>query len=322
MHAHRILRLPIFRGCIIPIRCFSLKSGNTVREIIQTTTEELRRHGVDRPRHNAAKLLDHAIHECGLDMLVSSRTSDRLLSAAVIHSMKTLVDRRGPNREPLDYITGSKEFWSLDFKVSQHTLVPRPDTETCVDAARDMNRTVGPFRNILDVGTGSGCILLSLLNEFPRAKGLGLDVSEDALSIARSNALQLNLAQRAHFVYSDWLGYFSSLPVSERIEYDLIVSNPPYIPEAEIEGLQPEVARWEPRLALSGGKDGLDAYRSLSQQLSRIPVLAHGGVLIVEVGHDQARAVSDIVTKNLSIQHVDTRLDLQGIQRCLIFRRT
>lgn len=180
-------------------------------------------------------------------------------------------------RQPVAQITGMRAFWTHEFEVTPDVLDPRPDTETLVEVA-----LAHPFESLLDIGSGSGCILLSLLAERNGATGLGVDLSKHALEVARRNAERLGLAERAAFRRSDWLA-----DVPER--FDLIVSNPPYIDTATYETLAPEVRDWEPRGALEAGQGGLDAYRVIARQAKG--ALLPGGAICLEIGHDQGRSV-------------------------------
>ena len=213
-------------------------------------------------------------------------------------------------REPLAYILGSREFWSLPIRVTADTLVPRPETETLVEAALAWveERRVGEAETrILDLGTGSGCLLLAMLSELPRAWGMGVDLSASALAVARDNADTLELAHRACFAVGDWGSALGG-------EFDLVITNPPYIVDAELPALAPEIVRFEPRLALAGGADGLAAYREIAPQLRRL--LAPGGAAFLEVGAGQAPPVAAMLTAN-GLQGVDIKTDLAGVGRCL-----
>ena len=203
-------------------------------------------------------------------------------------------------REPVSHITGRRAFWMHDFIVTADVLDPRPDTETLVEAA-----LARPFERVLDLGTGSGCILLSLLHERHAATGLGTDISEAALAVARRNAEVAGVADRASFAQSDWLSGVAG-------SFDLIVSNPPYITEAEMADLAPEVRDWEPHLALTPGGDGLDAYRVLARDAPAH--LAPGGRLMVEIGSTQAKAVRALF-QEAGLCRVEVAPDIDGRNR-------
>ena len=199
----------------------------------------------------------------------------------------TLADylNRRENREPVSHILGRKGFWKIMLSVTRDVLTPRPDTETIMDAVLPAFPADMAF-NVLDLGVGSGAILLAILAERPAAKGLGIDVSEEALAVARENAANLGLAGRLALLRGDWTAGLGDE------SFDLVVSNPPYIATDVIETLEPEVRDHEPRLALDGGPDGLDHYRILAPEILR--VLKPGGMFAVEIGFDQKQAVEDL----------------------------
>jgi release factor glutamine methyltransferase len=213
--------------------------------------------------------------------------------------------RRRADHEPFAYLVGLREFWSLPFSVSPDVLVPRPDSETIVAAALQM--VPDQALRIADLGTGSGCLLLSVLHERPQATGLGVDLSGAALVIARRNAIALGLADRCDFVRGDWFE-----PVAGR--FDLVMSNPPYIPSVDIPSLMPEVAQHEPHLALDGGPDGLVPYRVIVPEARRR--LKPAGVLVLEVGAGQADAVMQLA-RAAGFGTVEALPDLAGVRRCV-----
>ena len=229
--------------------------------------------------------------------------------AAVAQRLRELTARR-VLREPMAYILGEREFWGLPFKVSPAVLVPRPDSETLIEAALAlMPDRQRPWR-ILDLGLGSGCLLLTLLREYPNASGVGLEISDEALAVAQANAEALGVAARARLISGDW----RQADWQRRMggPFDLLVSNPPYIEAAAIEGLMPEVARFEPKLALDGGPDGLVAYRTIATAAPHLVV--PGGRLLVEAGEGQAAEISRIfASAGLAIE-VPWK-DLAGIDR-------
>jgi release factor glutamine methyltransferase len=239
----------------------------------------------------------------------SARLDARLLWD---HAQKTgadfehLVTRR-ERREPIAYITGHKEFWSLDFAVGPGVLIPRPDTETLIEEAlRVVPDRNAPLR-IADLGTGSGAILAAALKEFPHATGIGFESSPDAFRWAKDNAARL-IGPRADIRLMDW--------DNAEGPFDLIFSNPPYIPSAEIESLAPDVARFEPGAALDGGPDGLDAYRALAELLPGL--LRSGGYGLLEIGAGQASAVTALFQE---LEIVRVAPDLSGIPRCVTLRK-
>ncbi len=262
--------------------------------------------GIDNVRFEARILLAHA---AGLsaEQLIARGTEPA--PAAVAERLRVLAARR-ILREPMAYILGEREFWGLPFKVSPAVLVPRPDSETLIEAALallpDRQR---PWR-ILDLGLGSGCLLLTLLREYPTASGVGFEISQEALAVAEANAQALGVAARARLVSGDWRqpGWQQRLGGP----FDLLVSNPPYIEAATIERLMPEVARFEPRLALDGGSDGLVAYRTIA---AAAPVLVvPGGRLLVEAGEGQVVEISKIFASAGLTMEAPWK-DLAGIDR-------
>jgi release factor glutamine methyltransferase len=216
--------------------------------------------------------------------------------------------RRREMREPIAYILGAKEFWSLPLEVGPAVLIPRPESESLVEAALGrIGGRAAPCR-LLDLGTGSGCLLLALLSELPQAIGLGVDLSPDALEIARRNTERLGLTARARFMQGSW-----GRGLGDR--FDLIVSNPPYVGSGQLDGLEPEVRAFEPAIALSAGPDGLAAYRSLIPDCARL--LEPNGALVLEIGQGQGDAVARILAAH-GFRVAERRPDLAGIERCLV----
>jgi len=250
-------------------------------------------------RLDAELLLAHSL---GLDRLAMLVGPDREIDAP---AFEALVARRAAG-EPLAYITGRREFWSLDLAVTPDVLIPRPDSETLVEAAIAARKTRPPA-TILDLGTGSGALLLAALSEWTRARGLGVDQSPAALAVARGNAERLGFARRAAFLQGDW-------GAGVRGRFDVIFCNPPYV-ETGAE-LAPEVLR-EPASALFAGPEGLDAYRRIMPQLPAL--LARDGVAVVEIGHSQAGAVLALAAEAGLSGLI--RTDLAGRDRCLVLRR-
>ena len=219
--------------------------------------------------------------------------------------------QRRLNHEPVARIIGVREFWGLPFRLSPETLVPRPDTETLVETALDLLPDRQAPLRLVDFGTGSGCILVALLHELPQATGLGVDLSFGALVTARTNATDNRVGNRCHFALSRWADAVSG-------PFDLIVSNPPYIASGVIPTLDQEVREHDPKLALDGGPDGLEPYRILLGEAERL--LAPGGLLVVEIGYDQAEALSRLAGLSglviLRVAH-----DLSGNPRCVAMKR-
>ena len=266
--------------------------------------------GIDSPALDARLLVGHAL---GLDHTALAAQASRALTDAERGTIAQLATRR-MRGEPVARIVGAKEFWGLPLKLSPATLVPRPDTETVVEAAL---AAIGESRKrdalrIADLGTGSGAILFALLHECPHATGLGTDIEPQALETAHANASALGLQSRTGFVLADF-----GTALNET--FDLVVSNPPYIPRADIETLATEVRDHDPLRALDGGADGLDAYREIAREA---PHLLHDdGVLIVEIGAGQSGDVTVILTAGGSLEQAAIHRDLSGRERALSFRR-
>ncbi len=221
---------------------------------------------------------------------------------------KNYVNRR-LNKEPVAKIIGKKYFWKSSFIVNQYTLDPRPDTEVIIEQAYQFLEDKNKPYKFLDLGTGSGCIILSLLLEFPNAFGYATDISDKTLEIANKNAQELKLSNKVNFFKSDWFDKIDG-------EYDLIVSNPPYIPTKDIDGLDIDVKNYDPLSALDGGEDGLTPYRIIEKDLRKF--LKPTGIAIFEFGYGQAQDIKKIFS-NFTIEKIAK--DLAGIERAIILRR-
>jgi len=250
------------------------------------------------PRLDAELLAAHALGMTREDMIL------RLPDLALPEGLDDLLERR-LQHEPIAQIVGHRDFWTLTLKVTRDVLCPRPESETLIEAAIDhFNEEREPAR-ILDLGTGSGALLLAALDLWPEATGLGIDISEPALTIARENAQATGLADRAQFRQGDWV-----TGLSER--FDLILCNPPYIRDDAM--LPSDVADYEPALALFGGEDGLDPYRILSLRVADL--LTPGGVALFEIGFDQGESAANLFRG--AFLDVELRRDLAGNARCLV----
>lgn len=259
----------------------------------------------DSPRLDAELLLAHALQIERSELLL------KLPDLKAPAEFPALVERR-QRAEPIAHIIGNKEFWGLDFQVTPDVLIPRPDSELLIEEAVRIFASAPP-RRILDLGTGSGALLLAALHEFPKARGLGMDASAAALQIAHNNADALGLADRASFLLLDWTlpDWKSALGSG----FDLILVNPPYV--ATGARLSADVADFEPHQALFAGEQGLDDYRIILPALDKL--LSPTGTALLEIGFDQANAVSEIALKN--VYHVELKQDLSGNDRLLILRR-
>lgn len=286
-------------------------AGLTVEAARRALAARFKTGSIDSPELDARLLIGAALalDHTGLAVQAMRRVTED--EATVIASFA----QRRLSHEPVARILGHKEFWGLDLRLSDATLVPRPDTETIVAAALEIIRAdaiaAKPLR-IADIGTGSGAILLALLSELPAATGIGTDISEAALETAQLNANRLGLADRVSFVQCDYASALSE-------PFDLIVSNPPYIRSADIAALDHDVRDYDPRLALDGGADGLDAYRAITPQAAAL--LAPNGVLIFEVGHDQSEQVSHLMHLAGLTLSLPPKADLGGIHRAVMGRK-
>ena len=253
-------------------------------------------------------------HVLGLDLTGLITSAQRQLTVDESTRLEDFARRRLAG-EPVARILGEREFWGLPLRLSPATLVPRPDTETVVELALELLRADGatgrPLR-IADLGTGSGAILLALLSELPTAAGFGTDISEQALQTAAANAFSAGLAQRATFIACDYASGLAG-------QFDLIVSNPPYIRAADIAGLAVEVREYDPRAALDGGADGLDGYRVLIRQAAGL--LAPGAALVVEAGEGQSGPINTLMTIAGLTPTGAPKADLAGISRAVAGRK-
>jgi release factor glutamine methyltransferase len=283
-----------------------LKDGVSVSEAVQLVTNAFKLAGIEDAQVDARLLIGHALR---LDRARLITQSDRVLEAREISAISALAARR-LKYEPISRIRGQKEFWDLSLQVTPDVLVPRPETETVIEAALDFV-VRGGLRaeklRILDIGTGSGALLLALLRELPNAIGTGTDVSAAALDVARANAAQCGLGARCNFVVCD-------IASGVQGPFDLVVSNPPYIAHDELAALAPEVLNYDPKVALDGGDDGLACYSAIASEARRI--LAPGGRLFVELGVGQESAVRALFT-NAGLTVGAARKDLAGIPRVI-----
>lgn len=278
----------------------------TIRQVLAWTTDDLSQRGVTSARIDAEVLLAHAL---GTERLGLYLDLDRPLAPEERSSYRKLVERRR-RRVPVAHITGQREFWSLPFKVDPHVLVPRPDTEVVVEEALALLAMDAP-QVAIDVGTGSGCIALALASERPELLVLALDADRHAAAVAASNASELRHDDRVVVAIGDLLG-----PV--RGPADLVVANLPYIPSGEIDALEPEVSRWEPRGALDGGEDGLALFRRLIPEAASVVV--PGGGLVLEVAHgEQAQQVQTLLGSAWDLIRV--RHDYGHQPRAVVARR-
>ena len=280
------------------------------RTILHALEQALAAAGIASAMTDARCLLGMAL---GRDDAILPHEDIAPMDQACDDRLAAMVARRLEG-EPISRIRGWREFWSLRFSVSPATLDPRPDSETLIDAAvkwASRNAVKDRALRLLDLGTGSGCLLLALLSELPEAYGVGIDINSDALATARRNMASLSFGDRAVFVehsFTDDLGVFG--------DFDVILSNPPYIPTGEIDGLAVDVKSFDPALALDGGADGMACWMQLLPRLAA--VLKVNGMAFVEIGRGQENAVIAAAEK-VNLQFSDSHCDLAGVTRCLAF---
>lgn len=275
-----------------------------MEEVLETCIAELAQSGAESPRLDA-RILASSILKCEPNEILMHARAELLEHD---HAALLTLVRRRCSGEPVSRILGVREFWSLQFFLSADTLDPRPDSETIIDAALKLfSESQKKAVSILDIGTGSGCLLLALLSEWKPSWGLGVDISSGAVQTAQDNAEALGLGDRARFCVSDWLGAVDG-------PFDLVISNPPYIRADSVPDLSPEVRTFDPMRALVGGADGLEAYRKILPDCRR--VLRPGGVVIVEFGQGQHNEVESIMRAE-GLTRIESHEDLSGTIRCL-----
>ena len=279
----------------------------TIGSTLGAVAAALEAAGFDEARRRARRLVAAAL---GMSASEVFARLDRMITEDDGERVAEFVARI-VTHEPLSRILGVREFWGLEFMLSPDTLDPRPESETVIEAVLARLPDRAHAYRILDLGAGSGCLLLALLSELPAATGVGVDAALGAVDTARCNAMRLGLAARAEFVVGDWARRLAET-------FDVVVANPPYIAAADIPGLPREVRDFDPRRALDGGIDGLDAYRAIAAELQRL--LRPGGVFAGEFGQGQEAAVAQLVAANgLRIDCVVP--DLAGIPRCVVAQR-
>ncbi|MCK4946023.1 MAG: peptide chain release factor N(5)-glutamine methyltransferase [Alphaproteobacteria bacterium] len=276
----------------------------TINAALVEMRDSFKSAGLDTPELDARLLIQNVLEISperlllDFNKLVTDSESKRLINAM----------QRRLLREPVSRIIGSRSFWKSEFKITPKTLDPRPDSETLIESVLSIANKEAPL-TILDMGTGSGCLLLSLLQELPQATGIGIDISAEAVQIAIQNAKTLNLSKRVLFKVMNWT------EMTNESTFDLVISNPPYISESDISTLEPEVRQHDPILALSGGTDGLDCYREIAILLPCL--LTETGYAFLEIGATQAKTVKDILAKQ-SVRVLRVTQDLAGHNRCVV----
>jgi len=276
--------------------------------LLDQATRRLTQAGIERARAEARLLAAHGL-ACPLEAILAD--PGRVLSEQQQRTLSGLIERRA-RREPMAHIVGRREFYSLDFRVTPDVLIPRPDSETLIEAVLAQTKDRQSALRLLDLGTGSGCLLLTLLTNLPQATGVGLDRSAAALAVARGNAAALGLAGRCQWIEGDWPAALAAG------SFDIVVANPPYIASAAIAELASDVADHEPRLALDGGADGLEAYRRIAPLLASL--LGDAGLVALEVGAHQAAPVGALMAYDNSLK-LRIFKDLAGIDRVVLGRK-
>ena len=278
--------------------------SSCIKDLLVASEITLRNAGIDDPSTDVRLLLGWAL---GKSVEFVFAYPEYVPTSQEVARFVQILERRAA-REPLSKIIGQREFWSLTFKVTPATLDPRPDSETLIEAVLlDYPENNAPLK-ILDYGTGSGCLLLAALSEYHQAQGVGVDMSPEALAVARENAARLGLDGRSEFIQSNWGEAVTG-------KYDIILTNPPYIPEGDRSDLQAEVKHHDPETALFAGEEGLDDYRRLAPDIKKS--LATEGRVYLEIGKGQGADVREIMTAS-GITIVASKNDLAGIERCLI----
>lgn len=285
----------------------AMVSAQTLAEVVAAATARLCAAGIEDARRDA-RLLACRLLGAGPELLLAR--PERVLTPEEAARIEAAVARRAA-REPVSRILGEREFWGLSFGLNAATLDPRPDSETLVAALLAALPDHAAPLSLLDLGTGTGCLLLALLSELPQATGCGIDISAAAVEQAATNAARLGLAARARFLCHSW---GCGLDIGEG-RWDVVVSNPPYIASGEIVGLAPEVAAYDPAAALDGGADGLAAYRVLIPAAAA--VLRPGGLIALEIGWGQAAAVEALLAE-AGLAPLQRARDLAGVERCLL----
>ena len=278
-----------------------------VADLLRDAAARLRRAGTDAPRLDARCLLGHAT---GRDPAGLAARGNDVVARDAVRRFRRLVSRRLA-REPTSRIVGAREFWSLTFELGDAVFDPRPDSETLVEAVLSAAPDREAPARLLDLGTGSGCLLAALLGELPNATGVGVDVDPAALRVARRNLVRNGLRRRARLVCANWGDAVGG-------GFDVVVANPPYVATRDMDGLAPEVVDHDPRRALFGGRDGLDAYREIAPDLFRL--VRPAGLAALEIGRGQSGSVAALL-RGAGFTAIESRRDLAGVERCLLASR-
>lgn len=281
-------------------------------DILADASFRLRSSGIQSNSLDARLLLSFVLGYSQEKLLANP---DLLINKKRQDDFQKLVKRRA-EREPISQLIGKREFFGQDFTVNSSVLDPRPDSEVLVESVLEYFPDTRSNLKLLELGVGSGCLILSILGKFPNFSGVAVDIKQEALEVAKTNSKLLKLSERIKFIRSDW---FAKLK-KDIVGFDLIISNPPYIPTAQISDLQPEIVKYEPRIALDGGLDGLECYRKISKEVSFF--LKDSGYLFIEIGFNQEHSITKIFEFESGLKLISSKKDLSGITRCLIFKKT
>lgn len=277
----------------------------TIKKALEEAVDKLKSK-VSTPLLDAQVILCHILQVDRLYLIINK---DIILTSEQILEYRKLIEKRFCGA-PVQYITGIQEFMGLEFYLEEGVLIPRPDTEILIEKVLDSIDKDGKY-NIIDIGTGSGAITVSLAKYIQNSYIYSIDISQKALNIARKNAMKNNVMSKISFLNGSLFKPLEDIGISEKI--DILVSNPPYIPTRDIDNLQIEVSKFEPKLALDGGEDGLDFYREIIDKAPR--VLKNNGLIALEVGHDQARRVIELMEEKKKYVNIEITKDLAGIER-------
>jgi len=275
----------------------------TIRRVLGWATEDFRRRGLESARLDAELLLAHAL---GTDRIRLIVDAERLLSPDELKSYRELIKRRR-TAEPVAYLLGRREFYGFELRVDRRVLIPRPDSEALVEVALERTRSSSMYGRALDLCTGSGCVAIALARQRPSWRITGIDLSEQAIELARDNALRLGAVWGVR-----WLAGDLCAPLSPSEHFELVCANPPYVPSAEVDALEPTIREFEPRLALDGGPDGLVVIRRILEQA--LPRLRSGGILALEVAAGQSSSVAELFER-AGLKDVERKRDYGGHER-------
>lgn len=280
----------------------------TIQSLLKWSETYLRKNGIQNPVTDAQVLLAHVLGGSRIDLFVEF---DRLLNAKELSVFRVLIQRRGEH-EPIQYIVGYQEFWSFTFKVERGVLIPRPETECLIEKTQELfSNSPDRSLSVLDIGCGSGILAIGVAKEFPKVRVFAVDISDVALRVAKENAERHGVLDRVEFLKSD---LFSEIPKGKK--FDLIISNPPYIGEAQWKILDPQIRDYEPKEALVAGKEGIEIHQKILEQA--IKYMCKGGAVILEIAPEQASLLNDYLTKQRIFSNIQISKDYEKRERVLV----